>query len=323
MLIAKYTTTSSGLTPVFNEGYAYELTETVNEKGHYVIELHSDSDFNSCSFSSRPVVSIEYLKVTSKVTDMSYMFRASNLESINIEGWDTSNVTNMSYMFARCSNLKSLDLNSLNTSNVTDMTYMFEECNYLETLNISNWDTKNVRTMPGIFRKCVNLTELNIKNWNVSNVTDMSQLFYFCELLTSIDLSGWDVSSVTSMTYLFYYCSNLTEINLSNWHLDNCTPSRTFFGIYYDMFNEANITMKNSDYASINKIITDMPRIQNPSTVAVLNIAGVDNLELVNTANIESRGWTLITEEPAVNTPSNFRFKIMVEDHLVKPVFPK
>ena len=34
----------------------------------------------------------------------------------------------MSYMFSECSSLKELNLNNFNTNNVTDMSYMFAGC---------------------------------------------------------------------------------------------------------------------------------------------------------------------------------------------------
>ena len=34
----------------------------------------------------------------------------------------------MSYMFCGCSSLKELNLNNFNTNNVTDMRYMFSKC---------------------------------------------------------------------------------------------------------------------------------------------------------------------------------------------------
>ena len=34
----------------------------------------------------------------------------------------------MSYMFCECSSLKELNLNNFNTNNVTDMSYMFSGC---------------------------------------------------------------------------------------------------------------------------------------------------------------------------------------------------
>ncbi|EMF0286796.1 BspA family leucine-rich repeat surface protein [Enterococcus hirae] len=64
---------------------------------------------------------------------------------------DTSNVTDMSYMFAYQIALKNLDLSGFDTSKVTDMSQMFTAMWKLENLNISGFDTSNVTDMHSMF----------------------------------------------------------------------------------------------------------------------------------------------------------------------------
>ena len=61
-------------------------------------------------------------------------------EITSIKKWkiDTSNVTDMNYMFGECYSLTSLDLSSFNTSNVTDMYNMFDGCSALTSLTLSS-----------------------------------------------------------------------------------------------------------------------------------------------------------------------------------------
>ena len=47
-------------------------------------------------------------------------------------------------MFAVCSSLKELNLNNFNTNNVTDMSSMFHGCSSLNELNLNNFNTNNV-----------------------------------------------------------------------------------------------------------------------------------------------------------------------------------
>ena len=49
MQIARYTANGSGVVPTFNEGYQYTINE-IESDGIYTVELHSDTDFTSCSF---------------------------------------------------------------------------------------------------------------------------------------------------------------------------------------------------------------------------------------------------------------------------------
>ena len=46
----------------------------------------------------------------------------------------------MSYMFGSCSNLTSLDVSNFDTSNVTSMSYMFDSCSKLISLDMRNAD---------------------------------------------------------------------------------------------------------------------------------------------------------------------------------------
>ncbi len=104
------------------------------------------------------VSNLEYLN-TSEVTDMGWMFYGcSSLKLIRTRTFDTTKVTNMSSMFCNCSSLTTLDLSSFNTSKVTDMTNMFYWCNSLETVSISaRWNTSNVTESYNMFFYCVNI----------------------------------------------------------------------------------------------------------------------------------------------------------------------
>ena len=158
---------------------------------------------------------------TSKVTNMSYMFYwSSKLTSLNLSNFDTSNVTNMSYMFSFCSKLTSLDVSKFNTSNVTDMSYMFDCCSSLTSLNVSSFNTSNVTNMSCMFAGCSKLTSLNVSNFNTSKVTDMSQMFIYMNL-KSINLSNFDTSKVTNATEMFAENDSLTSLDLSNFDFSN------------------------------------------------------------------------------------------------------
>ena len=78
---------------------------------------------------------------TSQVTNMSFMFYGCfSLTNLDLSNFDTSQVTNMSAMFGRCSHLKSLDLSNFNTSQVTYMNSMFG-CPYLQQITFgANWN---------------------------------------------------------------------------------------------------------------------------------------------------------------------------------------
>jgi hypothetical protein len=74
--VAQYTVNRPGGTvcPVFNEGYNFALNEIDNGNGTYTIEIYANEDFTSCNFFDsynekfNSLLSVEYLKITNKVT---------------------------------------------------------------------------------------------------------------------------------------------------------------------------------------------------------------------------------------------------------------
>ena len=66
-----------------------------------------------------------------------------------------------------------LNLNNFNTNNVTYMSCMFGGCSSLKELNLINFNTENVTDMSSMFYGCSSLKELNLKNFNTNNVTNI------------------------------------------------------------------------------------------------------------------------------------------------------
>ena len=141
-----------------------------------------------------------------------------NLVEIDLTGFDTSNVTNMHYMFGYCTKLKDLDFSGFDTSKVTDMSAMFMQCYSLQSLNLKSFNTSNVTDMSGMFDDCTNLTLVNVSSFRTSKVKDMGCMFQFCKKLTSVDVSRFDVSNVTDMIEMFGFCESLTRLDLRNFN---------------------------------------------------------------------------------------------------------
>ena len=70
----------------------------------------------------------------------------------------------MSCMFYGCSSLKELNLNNFNTNNVTNMEHMFSGCSSLKELNLINFNTNNVTNMLYMFTGCLDELKLKIKS---------------------------------------------------------------------------------------------------------------------------------------------------------------
>ena len=115
------------------------------------------------------------------------------------------------YLFGFCSSLKKIDLSCFDTSNVTDMSFMFAECKKLETIVFSNkFLTSNVETMASMFSSCESLTSLDLSSFDTSNVTDMHHMFILDYSLTTIFVGdGFDTSNVTNSDNMFGACQSL------------------------------------------------------------------------------------------------------------------
>ena len=94
------------------------------------------------------------------------MFKGcSGLTSLDLSGWDTSNVSYISDMFNDCTSLTSLDLSGWNMSNVTSMYNMFRGCTSLTSIRMVGCEK------PTIDKIKAQLTEDGIIN-NVNIVTE-------------------------------------------------------------------------------------------------------------------------------------------------------
>ena len=186
---------------------------------------------------------------TSQVTNMRYMFyNMTSLTTLDLSNFDTSQVTNMDSMFRVMSNLTTLNLSSFNTSQATDMSYMFSEMSNLTTLNLSSFNTSQVTTMSGMFSGMSNLTTLGLSNFDTSKVVNMYVMFRGMSNLTTLNLSNFDTSKVKDMSAMFSGMSNLTTLNISNFDTSKVTDMGFMFA---HMFNLTTLDLSNFDTSHV------------------------------------------------------------------------
>ena len=186
--------------------------------------------------------------------DSSSLFRSLRaLENIDgISNWNTSNVTNMSYLFSdthhNVTDNFSLDLSGWDTSKVTNMSNMFYGVGYAATTwsinGLSGWDTSKVTNMSGMFVRVGFSMEnfsFDLSGLDTESVTDMYNMFYSAGYNSTTwslsGLSGWDTSKVESMRYMFQYAGYKTSsfsLDLSGWDTSSVTNmDSTFYGAGY------------------------------------------------------------------------------------------
>ena len=129
---------------------------------------------------------------TTNVIDMSGMFQGmSGLTSLDLSSFNTSKVTKMNSMFnffgysPKLTNI--IFGENFDTTNVTNMSYMFEGLYSLTNLDLSTFDTTKVTNMSGMFSRMSNLQTIyvNPTTWNIDAVTTSNNMF-----LNDADLVG-------------------------------------------------------------------------------------------------------------------------------------
>ncbi len=278
---------------------------------------------------------------TSRVTNMRGVFnKCTTLEEIKgIESWDTSASTTMKQMFLQCQALESLDLSGWNVSNVTDTSLMFQfctalkevtgtgdwhmpknttmkgmfsVCSALESVDVRNWEVPNVTTTLQMFTNCTSLVSVpGSENWDFGSVTEADAMFFGCGNLESLDVSGWDTSNVKTFPNAFRGCSKLTELDVSNWDTHSV---QSFLGTFEDC-----VALKKLDVSQwdVSNVTTFLGTFQNCTALTELDVSGWDTASAVDMGNMfhcDTNLEYLDVSEWDVSKVQNFSFMFASEN---------
>lgn len=148
----------------------------------------------------------------SNAVSMKDMFSGCKAKSINFGNFDTSRVTDMSYMFAHIINIEEFKIQNFDTSRVIDMSHMFADSHFIR-IDLTNFNTSNVKDMGFMFEFCTSEI-IGLNNLDVSNVEKTNSMFDNYKY-NSIDISGLNFKSLNSASYMFNKCES-EKINLGN-----------------------------------------------------------------------------------------------------------
>ena len=276
----------SGVTPtsLYRFMYGQSVVSTVFL---YRLDTSSVTDmaemFNGCDHLAGVEFANSYQTIdTSSVTTMSMMFKGcpilANSRSVRgIENLDTSSLIYANQMFYNCSNLESVDLSGWVTTNLSSASSMFYGCTDLTELNLSSWDTSSLEASGNYTYMVPNMSTLTAYydsarmgtaitgsfpnvNWvdvhqnsiiagtldslppsyesvvkvngvyesiqidqstspisfsfePQSTVTSLNECFgQLANYVSSADLSNLDTSSVTDMSRMFSVCGHMTSM---------------------------------------------------------------------------------------------------------------
>lgn len=221
-----------------------------------VIPTYVASWFNGCT-NLTEINNMQYLN-TSNVTDMSYMFyNCSSLTAMDLSNCDITKVTNMRLMFTNCSSLKTLDASNLNASKLTNIRDFVSNCKNLETLNMEGFKTQNTVNLEQSFMNCAKLKELDLIG--ITKVNSMYQTFSGCNALQTIEIDT--ITGITHMEGTFSQCFALTNLDTSGMDVSKVISMlRTFYQChalpYIDVsnWNTQNVQSMNTMFYDCNKL---------------------------------------------------------------------
>ncbi len=230
---------------------------TKKDLGTNRYEFTSDDPIDMVHFTDRgmsgsnTITEIEIVKYTT-ATSCKYMFRdLHTLHTLDLSGFETSNVTDMHEMFRECLNLPSVNAINFDTSKVTDMSGMFHLCGKLAVADVSSFDTSNVTTTHAMFYECRALVVVDVSNFDTSNITDMYAMFTNLFSVLILDVSKWDTSSVIKMDDLFNGCGLVASLDLSNFTTHNVT---SMAGMFYELMAANNLDLTSFDMSKVTNV---------------------------------------------------------------------
>ena len=242
--------------------------------------------FNNASSFDKPVDLTEKLSDNLTTTDeyASLFKNASKIPSIKISS-NSTKPTTLNSMFSNCTVLKSIDLTGLNTSNVTDISYIFDGCKSLEnvpigftSLNMNKVSTTNARY---IFRSCESIQEIDLSSMNFPLVTSLSYWFSNCKKAKVIKLPTFGSKKITTLEGLFGVCDNLQQIDFNNLDTSKVVNANRLFGTSTvntntDIEGTLEVDLSNFDFSSLKNQTSSI--LENNKSVRKINLSFLSNI---------------------------------------------
>lgn len=159
-----------------------------------------------------------------KVTQLEGAFYGARAFNKPIGTWDTKNVITMSMMFKNAMTFNQ-DLSSWDTYSVVNMSMMFQGANKFKG-NVSTWNVSSVNNFSSMFDMATEFNG-NLSNWDVRSATNMYFMFARCEAFNS-PLASWNVSNVVTFEGMFLQ-SPVFNKDISAWNVSRATNTQGMF----------------------------------------------------------------------------------------------
>ncbi|WEV72237.1 BspA family leucine-rich repeat surface protein [Bifidobacterium sp. ESL0790] len=169
---------------------------------------------------------------TTGVVSLGYLFQYDkSLESVDVSGWDTSQVKSMSMVFAGNKSLTEIKgLANWDVSQVQYMVSMFAGTQEITNLDgVQGWHPDSLKWSNRMFENMPLLANLDLSAWagHTPNLEDITEMFdndlSTPSQLHLTGLGGWSTPKLTNMRFAFFGCYQLTSLDLSGWDMTHIT----------------------------------------------------------------------------------------------------
>ncbi|MGM9947335.1 BspA family leucine-rich repeat surface protein [Floccifex sp.] len=322
--------------------YGVFTTSATNIQFNNIDTSHVTTMFGMFEWTSAPYLDLSHFNV-SNVTQFNYMFHMSaNLKTVVFgENWQQStNLKDMQYMFNGCTNLESIDFNHINTSQVVNMNCLFNGCRKLKNIDLSSLDMSETLYSQFMFMNYgKDITEpisftfsKNAPKLEVSNGMFQGANF------ETIDLSGFYAPRIQFVEGMFKDCTNVKELNLSSFDTANvssenmkdfftgCTQlEKVTLGANFKFLDTTAVLPTTSDgkwYINQEEAYTpeELVSVQNNATSTMTYYANKDQSPIVNTLSFdpEDEEELNIIEVPTENVDESIIEEPVIDDEPVQ-----
>ena len=225
------------------------------------------------------------------------------------ESFASARPTTTHYWFYYMENLTDIqDLENLNTSEMTNMDYMFMGCSSLTTLDLRSLNTGNVKTTDGMFMDCGNLAKIYVGGgFSIENVLTSSLMFDGCSNLVGLAGTKYSADHTdASYAHIDEGTSNPGYFSVLPYAVYDGTSTLTFYndndrdaktGTIYELITGTSTPEWSSVVTSITTVVFDTSFIYARPTsthswfnsmTALTTITGISNLNTSLVTNMSN-----------------------------------
>ena len=206
--------------------------------------VYMDSTFCFCNILD--IKSIEQLNASNLISS-SRLFYNSFIESetLDISGWDTHNIVDMSYMFSKTKNVKQVIFGNIDMRNARILARLFYCNKDISKVDLSGIKVENIESTNSMFYLCLNLSSIRLwDGYQLDKGFEFSNMFRGCAKLIDLELNHFDLNQVINDSgqgiiqggsTVFSECEKLEKLDLSNCNINSEISLEGYFSKCYEL----------------------------------------------------------------------------------------